>query len=222
VQISTILAGIFCVMMLMVTTDIVNAVPSATTPLIENGRASSVIILATDAAKDEELAARELQEYLQKIAGATVEIRRIPLVEATSTAQQLAGKQQVPILLGQAASAPALEKSIRVKSSDPGSFALLVEPNAVRVLGLSPEGTLFSTYELLEQIGVRWFMPGELGTVIPQAKTVSLVRQQTVQAPSFAGRWHGGKRFPEWARHVRMGGKHIPPAHLRLIQSGLR
>ena len=89
-----------------------------------------------------------------------------------------------------------------------------VDANRVQIVGLSPEGTLFGIYELLEQIGVRWFMPGELGTVIPAAKTVIVAR---------AGNGSGSivcralaqcrTHFPEWGRHVRMGGPYFPPAH---------
>src|SRR5690606_20685083 len=75
------------------------------------------------------------------------------------------------------------------------------------------EGTLFGAYELLEQLGVRWFMPGELGTVVPRSKTVSLPVQQIVQAPSFTGRWHMGYRTTPWAKHMRMGGPYFPGAH---------
>jgi hypothetical protein len=191
----------------------VKAAPTAPVSLIENGHANSVILLAAEPAKDEEQAARELQKYLQKISGATVEVRKVATVDVTRTAHQLTAQKQIPILLGQVAPSPTLEKSIRAKSSDAASFALQVEPDAVRVLGLSPEATLFGTYELLEQLGVRWFMPGELGTVIPQAKTISLAQQETVQFPSFTGRWHKGSTFPEWAKHVRMGGPYAPPAH---------
>ena len=49
------------------------------------------------------------------------------------------------------------------------------------------EGTQYGVSELLEQLGVRWFMPGDLGTVIPQQRSVTIARQETIQTPSFAG-----------------------------------
>jgi len=175
--------------------------PRQQVDLVTNAKSAGVLVIAPEADAQEKLAAQELQEYLQKISGAKVEIGN----QATGG--------QFPILLGEAASTPQLLQEITAKGSDPASFALKVAPDSVRIVGLSPEGTLFGAYELLEQLGVRWFMPGELGTVVPQNKTVSLPVQQTVQVPSFNGRWHMGFRTTPWAKRMRMGGPYFPGAH---------
>ncbi len=165
-------------------------------------QAQSSIVLAADAQADEKLAAQELQKYLQKISGADVAIG----------AQPTPG--QFPIYVGASGATPELLAAIKAKGDDPASFLLKIDQDAARVVGLSPQGTLFGAYELLEQIGVRWFMPGELGTVIPETKTVALRAQETIQVPSFRGRWmNAGKNFPEWGRHMRMGGPYFPSAH---------
>lgn len=170
--------------------------------LVESSQVRSVIILAADAAEEEKLAARELQEYLQKITSAQIKI----------SSHTIAG--QFPIMLGQAAVTPQLLDAIKAKGDDPASFILKADQSGVRIVGLSPEGTLFGTYELLEQMGVRWFMPGELGTVVPQMKTVSIRAQQTVQVPSFTGRWmNAGRNWAEWGKRMRMGGPYFPGAH---------
>jgi hypothetical protein len=170
--------------------------------LVENSQTRSVIVLAANAAAEEKQAAQELQQYLQKISGAKTEIAAEPRAE------------QIPIRLGQAAATPELVASIKAKGTDPDSFILKVDVDGIRVIGLSPEGTLFGVYELLEQLGVRWFMPGAIGTVIPSAPTVPVRPQETVQVPSFNGRWENvGRAFPEWGEHMRMGGPHFPPAH---------
>ena len=186
----------------------VQAAPATTSvlaqmiPLVENGKARSVIVLPINSSEDETLAAQDLQLYLRKISGATVPIT------------PRAAAKQIPIYLGQSAATPQLLSAIKAKGDDPASFALLVDEKSVRIAGLSPAATRFGVDELLEQLGVRWFMPGELGTVVPQNKTVVLPLQQTVQVPSFAGRWaNAGKNFPEWGQHVRMGGPYFPPAH---------
>lgn len=181
------------------------AAPAATQPastLVDHSQARSVIVLSAGAAGEEQQAAKELQEYLQKISGATVAI----------ASQPRAG--QLPIRLGEAAATPQLLQAIKAKGNDPASFALQADATGIRIVGLSPEGTLFGTYELLEQLGVRWFMPGELGTVIPQSKTLRVALQQTIQTPSFAGRWmNAGNAYPAWRQHMRMGGPYFPPAH---------
>ena len=43
-------------------------------------------------------------------------------------------------------------------------------------------------HELLEQLGMRWFFPGPLGTVTPSARDLSVRDQQGVQTPTFAAR----------------------------------
>ena len=185
------------------------------TTLIENGSPRSVIIVSTDAVADEQLAAKELQQYLQKISGAEVETQNVAPADITSAVRAISAKKQVPILIGQAANSPDLIQRIRDRGSDLASFIVKVDADRIGVVGLSPEGTLFGVYELLEQLGVRWYMPGDMGTVVPTTKTVTLPVHDTVQVPSFPARWFagGGKTYPEWNRHVRMGGPYFPPAH---------
>src|SRR5437868_5533605 len=55
-------------------------------------------------------------------------------------------------------------------------------------------------------------MPGDLGTVIPEKKTITVAEQETVQAPSFASRWF---QMPDrdWQVRVRCGGTAFPGGH---------
>ncbi|MBM4029039.1 MAG: DUF4838 domain-containing protein, partial [Planctomycetes bacterium] len=78
---------------------------------------------------------------------------------------------------------------------------------------LSAEGTLFGAYELLEQLGVRWFLPGELGLVVPEARTVTVKTQRTIAVPSFPGRRLQGIGAPEWEARLRLAGPQFPSAH---------
>ena len=145
--------------------------------LVRDGAPLAANILPADPHADETEAAQELALHVRKMSGATLEI-----VEGRKPP-----KTMLPIYLGRAADA-GLEALIRKKGAKPGSFALVVTEAAVSIRGLSPEGTLFGVYELLEQLGVRWFMPGEFGTVIPERRDISLPQQTTVQVPSFKGR----------------------------------
>lgn len=124
----------------------------------------------------------------------------------------LAGR--VPIYLDQAADA-GLDAAPEKVSTDQAAFTLKVDSKSVSIRGLSPEGSLFGYYELLEQLGIRWFMPGEIGRVIPEAKTVRVKEQVTTQGPSFPARWAAGYagKFRTWQRRMRMGGPHFPSAH---------
>ena len=46
-------------------------------------------------------------------------------------------------------------------------------------------GSLNAVYEFLRGLGVRWYMPGELGTIIPRTKTIALPRVDRVVRPEF-------------------------------------
>lgn len=188
--------------------------------LVKDGTARAVIVVAPDVHAykppekgrpgpepsgrlvDVNLAARELVEHIEKMSGAKLEI--IP------TGPIPAGR--IPIYLDQAAPA-ALDELIRKTSTDGAAFALSVSEKAVSVRGLTSDGTLIGVYELLEQLGVRWFMPGDFGRVVPKTATVTLSRQETVQGPSFHARNISGTKSAEWQRRVRMGGPRFPSAH---------
>ncbi len=198
--------------------------PVRAADIVKAGKAKAVIVMAPDAfawkppAKkrrrrrgqpksrfaDVRLAADELIEHIEKMSGAKLEV----IAKGTD----LGGR--TPIYLDQAADA-RLDALTKKTSMDPAAFTIGVTPTAISIRGLSPEGSLFGTYELLEQLGVRWFMPGDVGRVVPQSKDVTVKDQQTAQGPSFAARWTAGyaSKFPRWQRRNRMGGPFFPPAH---------
>lgn len=181
--------------------------------LVRDGKATSVIVLPAEPNESETLAAEELAAHLEKISGAKLESVNVSDDELDRFIRSSRKTATVPILLGRTALG-RLENKIREVSSLDGTFALEVRPDRVSITGLS-SGTVFGVYELLEQIGVRWFMPGELGTVIPSAKTVEVAAQETVQVPSFAGRYFQMNGAPaDWLRRVRCGGvPQFPSAH---------
>jgi hypothetical protein len=174
--------------------------------IVKDGKPLAVVVLSANPAKEEQQAAEEIRDYVRRISGAQVEVVR--------SGQDTAGRKR--ILIGAAAPA-SLESAVRAKDQDPASFALHVDKDVVSIRGLSPGGTLIGAYELLEQLGVRWFMPGDLGTVVPSATSISVKAQETIQVPSFASRWHSGSRnapwLAAWQTHVRMGGPRFPSSH---------
>lgn len=181
--------------------------------LVENGKAKSVILISSKAHEDEQLAAKELVDHIEKMSGCHIEIL-----------QEIPGKGwQVDsgityIFIGSSAMTSEIEKSILSSGNDPASFMIKVEANPqginhIRIAGLSPQATLFGVYELLEQIGVRWYMPGNIGTVIPEKKTIAINEQNTVQVPSFTARHLQMSVDKTWYRRMRLGGPYFPSAH---------
>ncbi len=73
-------------------------------------------------------------------------------------------------------------------------------------------GTRNAVYDLLEQMGVRWFIPGDIGTVIPDKATIQVEEQTKVEAPSFPSRYYQGVARV-WEARMRSGGMHFPSSH---------
>ncbi len=149
----------------------------------------------------EQEAAREIQLACQRMSGVT-----LPIMAAGEARGELR-----PMYVGTAADAACLANL--PAGSDPGSLALVVTEREASVRGLSPQATFYAACELLEQLGVRRFMPGELGTVWPKAGRLALQTQNTVQVPSFPSRWLQGVGDEAWNRRLRAGGPRFPSAH---------
>lgn len=181
-------------------------------PIVVDGTPRCMVITTEQPPADELQAATDLTGYLKKITGVDVpRVTNTPAdVQAVVARESAAGR--IPILVGTAFS-PDAEAVIRAKGSDPGAFLLRVDGKTIRIAGLSPEGTYFGACELLEQLGVRWFMPGEFGTVIPTEKNLALCVQETVQVPSFSNRYFQIDADPAWLRHMRTGGTRLSAAH---------
>ena len=159
-----------------------DAEPSVT--LVNNGQANASIIVSASASQTETALATELASYLQQISGAEILVG----TEASSGGT-------VNIYVGSAS--PAAEENNQAvaeaaaaegKESDCDAYRLLVEAGAIHLNGLTDRAIQYAGYELLEQIGVRWYMPGEYGTVIPKLDTVVVREQDTVSVPDFYGR----------------------------------
>ncbi|MBP1989836.1 DUF4838 domain-containing protein [Paenibacillus eucommiae] len=155
-------------------------VPTSGPQLIVDGQGQASLILTTTATELEKQAAQELQSYMKQISGA-----QLPIVTDANAATG------VKIFIGNAAPDPQLDQ-IRQGGTDPDSFRLSVSADTIQLIGLSERGTLFAAYELLEQIGIRWFAPGEIGTEVPAMQTIRVKQQNTIQHPGVTSRYMGG------------------------------
>ncbi|MFC1526745.1 DUF4838 domain-containing protein, partial [Candidatus Latescibacterota bacterium] len=168
--------------------------------LIRDGRALATLVLPPDPDPDEALAARELQTHLERMSGVRLDIRSSPPADG------------IPVRLG-ADLCPDLAAQVSARSAEPAAFMIECSEHGVWLAGNSPEGTLFAAYQLLEQLGVRWYLPGELGTVIPTTTDAILPEGRVFQAPSFAHRYVQSVRDDPWNRRQRMGGLYFPSSH---------
>lgn len=201
------------VLLILLVIPFLVAANNTTVKLIDAGISKSMIIHPIDADEFEKLAVAELKEHFEKIAGVQIQSTSASEMQLRAKIGEAIAKGLVPLIVGDIALTAEVKSEILSRGDDPASFMLSVDSLGIRIAGLSSEGTLFGTYELLEQIGCRWFMPGEIGTVIPELDTVALKQQKTIQVPSFVGRWHTSKANQGWQKRFRMGGPYFPTAH---------
>ena len=203
------------------------AVPALT--LVQNGQPVAAIVVAGDAPDAVRGAAIELQDYLRRASGA-----RLPILTDVRPA---AG---VSVFVGESALTRALGVTLdgvgaegyRWLSGDGwlaivgrdqrgGPVSGMRNPwqahevyNADLRLGAFGEaGTLYGVYHFLERFGgVRWFMPGELGTVVPTFRDLSVGPLDERRAPDFSYRYPWFCNFataPDdalWFRRAGFGG----------------
>lgn len=77
-------------------------------------------------------------------------------------------------------------------------YTIECRPGVVAIVGNSDRGTRFGSYDFLERFaGVRWVMPGDFGTITPQASRIVVpATTRVVAAPAFSMR----SISPIWSR----------------------
>lgn len=175
------------------------AAPTHALVLVKDGAAQADIRAGADAAG----AAAVLQEYLEKISGARLEIRT-----------EEAGAKKPAILVGEA----AVKAGLRFPGPTPSreAYAILTKGNRLLMAGESPAATEFAVYHFLETLGCRWFMPGETGEVTPSLKTIDVAPLDIREKPGFDSRRIWGSGFSErsgWCRQNRTGGLAMDTRH---------
>ncbi len=174
--------------------------------LTDNHGPLVALVLPSNSSENEKLAANELSDHIELITG-------YKILRDTHPKE---GVRQ--IRLGNSI-APLAARLLDKEEVGPDAFALYVDKNGIQIAGGSDSGTLIGTYELLEQLGIRWFLPGEAGTVFQPKSTLAIPWQETVQVPSFRARHlQGGlgldkKDWSSWLRRNRCGGERFPSAH---------
>jgi hypothetical protein len=143
----------------------------------------------------------DLARCIEKISGAKI---------AVLTAPPAAGVQSRPIYIG--AEATRRFGPVKQKSRYLQGWRIVVSPDGVGLLGETDAGASYAIYELLDRLGCRWFLPGELGEVLPRTPTIRLPESDTSSVPTAAyrGLWYGDDDFK---RRNRIGGFKISAGH---------
>lgn len=146
------------------------------------------------------LAVNNLIEYVQKISGATLQVK-------------VAKKRSSGIYVGRVADFPWL----KIDGKDLGDEGFIIKTNAknLYLIGKTSLGVKMAVITFLNEIGCRWYFPGENWEIIPNNKTIK-ARIDLKLKPDFnAGRtiWYGFgakdetlKDYEKWYYFNRFGG----------------
>jgi len=151
----------------------------------------------------ERFAASELARYVKAMSGLDLPVK--------TDAAPLSG---VTFAVGRTRHSAGLGDRFPKGVAGPGadSFVIKVGGDLVVLVGGGDRGTLYSVYEFLERQGCRWFMPGELGEIIPKRESIAAPEGEELHVPDFIQREIDGgasdpKRIEEivdWAGKNRL------------------
>lgn len=148
--------------------------------LVKDGEPRCAVIVPARASVVERHAADELRQFLNKVSGA----------EVAERGHREAGL--FSIFLGTPATCPEIgsfgvREEVERLSSE--GFLLQADDRGLLIAGRTPRGVLYGVYAFLEeQIGLRWFFPGEAGEYCPSKPTVAIGRIRESQEPAFTTR----------------------------------
>ncbi len=143
--------------------------------LVREGSPEVVLVTADNPSRVAAYAAEEMVIHVEKATGVALRV----MVESEVPGDYVLSR----IYIGETRAAE--RQGIDAASMPPDAYLLRTADRDLYVVGREEEGqlfglsdrrgTLYGVYELLERyVGVRWLWPGNLGTFVPQAETVSI------------------------------------------------
>ncbi len=166
----------------------VELIEDAKLTLVQNGIATSVILMPANSSPAAEEGANILKEHLFQISGAQVEVvKETDLQDVTVEDGKIVASSKDDlkafVLLGEG----ELTQKLGVTSEDlgPGGIIIKTLGNALVILGsdekrpsytsFDPWGTRYAVTQFLEDyLGVKYLWPGELGKVVPKNETIAV------------------------------------------------
>ena len=137
--------------------------------LAKGGESFYTILVGPQPDKTEEFAAQELQNYLERITGV-----KSPIVTEVGESPFIA--------VGANSASESFDVPSRYMGDD--SFHIHNVGKNLILKGAHPRSTLFAVYAFLEELGCRWFYPGE--DIVPNRSREDVV--ETLQALAQAGK----------------------------------
>ena len=181
--------------------------------IVKNGKPCAVIVIDKKAPRMVQYAAKELRDYIKKTGGAELQIVHAPVRDKTSVfVGESAGTKKLGINVKKLSADGFIVKAVKNglvlcgrdyagKQMAGVSHPFRLKQSYNAKLGINrygETGTLYAVYSFLEKFcGIRWFMPGELGEVVPTNKNISLSDKTFYsKAPDFQYRFLWNCDFP--------------------------
>lgn len=193
--------------------------------LAENGKANFVIVIPPEASKVTAFASKELKVFIDKALNSDIPI----LTEADGN---------IPALVVGDCDL-ARKAGLDIKKLPRDGYYIKTVGNNIFILGAddpsaNPEenmksgrfssiyyerATLFAVYDFLERfLGVRFYFPGEIGTVVPKIKDLKIPAADITDSPDYTTRkysWVVGKWFEEAKPNEILRNKHLNNLRMR-------
>ena len=147
--------------------------------LVVEGTSNYVIYTPKHASAVEKFAASELQKYIDRISGVVIHVK---VGDGLDRGHGIyIGAEFAPLF------------GVNINSDYPGldGFVMKTVNGNALLAGSEERGTLYAVYELLEEIGCRWYAPnfafygGAGGEVVPKLQSIYLPEFDKVERPSF-------------------------------------
>jgi len=167
--------------------------------VVREGTPVATIVIAATAGDKAKAAAKELQRVLAQMSGATLPLRTD--AEAATGPLVLVGPSALTAAMG-----VRVPTGLTASRREEG-YTIVCRGDRLVLAGNDEgpyHGTEYAVYDLLGRLGVRWFMPGEFGEVVPSRPTLEVRPLDITERPDFVMRnwWLHAK--PELAEQERL------------------
>jgi hypothetical protein len=144
-------------------------------------------------------AAEDVANYLGRMSGAKVSLGEKPV------------EGLLPIYVGCA------PEEVKLSKTTEFGDAYIVDVSGKRIIlhGESRRAVYYAATTLLQDLGVRWYAPGEIGEVVPSRATIEVPSERREYAPDFITRriWCRPPDELRWMYRNRLGDPLLPCGH---------
>jgi hypothetical protein len=149
--------------------------------IARDGHAVATIVLAAAPSENARVAATELREYVRRISGS-----ELPVISETNP---LSG----PLILVGASHLTEAIPDLNIPSGVTPNLneeGFVIDCHADRLVLAGNDaapyyGTRYAVVELLHRLGVRWFLPGQFGEVVPMVRTLTFPELSLHERPAY-------------------------------------